>query len=317
MLKPYLPFITATSIIVGALFMVGTTNKQKINDGKITVVCTTTMIADAIKNIGGDLVHIECLMGPGIDPHIYRAKESDVHRLANADIIFYNGLHLEGKMSSMLHNMQSRTKTVAMADALNKNSLLATDDNSAVYDPHIWFNVNLWMQTVKQVAQVLQKFDPEYADIYKENAQQYLEQLTDLDNYIHSTVAQLNKEQRILITAHDAFGYFGNAYGFKVIGLQGVSTDSEPSTKDIQQLANYIVDNKVRAIFIETSIPERTIKAVQHAAQARGWSVEIGPELFSDALGEPDGEQGSYIGMVKYNIDTIVGSLNNLKNFPL
>lgn len=278
------------------------------SEKKITIVATTSIIADAVNAIVGDSAIVHALMGPGIDPHLYRARESDVHKLAAADIVFYNGLHLEGKMGQVLEGMHRFTKVVAVSDVLDKNQL-RTADFDEMYDPHIWFDVSLWIQIVRCIQSTMIKYDPDHAEIYQKNGDEYVQRLEQLHQYIHGRVSIIAPEKRILITAHDAFGYFGRAYGFEVVGLQGLSTDSDISTKDIQLLADYIVEKKIKAIFVESSIPQRTLFAVQNAVRARGWYVVVGDELYSDALGDETTHASDYCGMITHNIDVIVSSL--------
>ena len=275
---------------------------------KCTIVATTSMIADAVKNIVGDCAAVYQLMGPGIDPHVYRARESDVHKLAQADLVFYNGLHLEGKMGQVLEGMHYFTKTVAVTDALDKKMLRSVDFDN-MYDPHVWFDVSLWATIARYIQQQIMITDPDNAQIYSVNGDAYIQKLERLHRYVQERVNTIPVAQRVLITAHDAFGYFGRAYGFEVIGLQGLSTDSDISTKDIQKLAAIIVAKKMHAIFIESSIPTRALVAVQNAVAARGWRVEIGDELYSDALGNETTQAGSYCGMIMYNINTIIQAL--------
>ncbi len=280
----------------------------RVDKKTMNVVCTTSIIANVVKHVGGDRVCVHGLMGPGIDPHLYRARESDVHKLASADIIFYNGLHLEGKMADMLKKMQLWVCTVAVGDAVEKDVLIASEFDG-MYDPHVWHDVSLWMKVVEKIRDSLSERDSEHTHEYEERAQNYLQELAVVHAYVKEQASQIPKEQRILVTAHDAFSYFGRAYGFEVIGLQGISTDAEVGTKDIQNLVSYIVEHRVPALFLESSIPQRNIQAVQQAAQARGWHVAVGSELFSDALGDPDKLEGTYSGMIRHNIDTIVFAL--------
>lgn len=275
---------------------------------KITVVATTSIIADAVRAIVGDSATVHALMGPGIDPHLYRACESDVHKLAAADIVFYNGLHLEGKMGQVLEGMNRFTVVVAVASALDNNQLRKVDFDD-MYDPHIWFDVSLWIHVVRYIQQSMIKCDVKNAELYKENGDVYIKKLEQLHRYVQDCISSIPLEKRILITAHDAFGYFGRAYGFNVVGLQGLSTDSDISTKDIQNLSDYIVEKKIKAIFVESSIPQRTIIAVQNAVRARGWGVVVGDELYSDALGDETTHASDYCGMITHNIDVIVSSL--------
>ena len=247
-------------------------------------------------------------MGPGIDPHLYRARESDMHKLAAADLIFYNGLHLEGKMAEVFASMGRYTKTVAVTDAIPKEQLRSSEFVD-LYDPHVWHDVRMWMMVVQFIITSMSDADPDNALVYQENGEQLLNELEVLDMYVIAKARQVPALQRILVTAHDAFGYFGNRYGFEVVGLQGLSTDSQVGIKDIQQLTSFIVNKKVQVLFVESSMPHRNIQAVQHAVEARGWYVTIGQELFSDALGDPQTPAGSYAGMIKHNIDTIVAAI--------
>ena len=274
----------------------------------LTIVATTSMLADAVHAIVGDHIIVHGLMGAGIDPHLYRAKESDVHKLAAADMVIYNGLHLEGKMGQVLQGMQCFTAVCAAAHTLKKEQLRCAEFDD-LYDPHVWFDVLLWIDVVRYIQQHIIALDPEHADVYQKNGDEYIAQLQQLHKYVQQRVNELDMHKRILITAHDAFGYFGARYGFEVVGLQGLSTDCDISTKDIKELADYIVEHHIPVIFVESSIPQRSIAAVQNAVCARGWNVTIGPELYSDALGDESTLASSYIGMVKYNVDAIVNAL--------
>jgi manganese/zinc/iron transport system substrate-binding protein len=307
----FMATLAALSCMLGLIIIWGSSQKNAplASTTKLNIVCTTSMITDAVRIIGGDHVNVKGLMGPGVDPHLYKAREGDMHALASADIIFYNGLHLEGKMSDVFKKMHARTTTVALADAIPRDQL-RTASFQGLYDPHIWFDVRLWIQVVQLIGQTVIALDSAHQADYELHLKAYLAQLTELDQYITMQAQRIPSAQRILVTAHDAFGYFGKAYGFDVIGLQGLSTDSEAGTQDIQNLASFIAKNRIRAIFVESSIPPRSLRAVQNAARATGWSVDIGPELFSDALGSPDSLAGSYIGMMRHNIDVLVGSLS-------
>lgn len=279
------------------------------HDRKPFILCTTSMIADTVKQIGGDKIDAHGLMGPGIDPHLYKAREGDVHRLAQADIIFYNGLHLEGKMANVLQQMKSYTKSIAIGDALSREELLSAGIDD-LYDPHIWHDVTLWMKIVAHITTIMCEQKPENSNFYKKNSENFCEQLKELDIYIRKTLEAIPPEQRILITAHDAFSYFGKAYNVQVVGLQGISTDADISTRDIHDLVDYLIDHRMHAIFIESSIPARSIQAVYDAAAARNWSIIIGEELFSDALGDVQSGAHSYITMIKHNVDAISKALS-------
>lgn len=284
-------------------------SQEDLSRRLIRAVTTIGMISDIVRNVGGQRVQVIGLMGPGVDPHLYKATEGDVIRLLEADVVFYNGLHLEAKMGDVLERMRSRTRTVAVTDCIDRSLLLAPPQFEGAYDPHVWFDVTLWMKAVECVRNTLIDMDPGSADLYRANAQAYLAQLADLHAYVQAQAARLPPEQRMLITAHDAFNYFGRAYGFEVRGLQGISTATEAGTADVQHLADFIAQRKIRAIFVESSVSPRTIEAVQAAVQARGFNVRIGGQLFSDAMGNPGTPEGTYIGMVRHNIDTIVRAL--------
>lgn len=276
----------------------------------IRVVTTVGMINDIVQNVGGERVEVTGLMGPGVDPHLYKASEGDVSRMAEADVIFYNGLHLEAKMGEVLEKMEGRVRTVAVTAGIDQSSLLAPPEFEGSFDPHVWFDVTLWMKAVEQVRDTLVEMDPDHYDLYQANAESYLAELNELHDYVKAQAESVPEERRVLITAHDAFNYFGRAYGFEVRGLQGISTASEAGTADVQELAEFIAERKIPAIFVESSVPPRTIEAVQAAVRSRGFEVEIGGELFSDAMGNPGTAEGTYIGMVRHNIDTIVNSLS-------
>ncbi len=275
----------------------------------IRVVTTIGMITDVVENVGGKRVEVTGLMGPGVDPHLYKASENDVLDFDQADIIFYNGLHLEAGMAKVLERISEFRRVVAVTDGIDRQLLLAPAEFEGAYDPHVWFDVSMWMQTVNVVHDTLITMDPQNAAYYEQNAANYLQQLEALDRYVQEQAERVPAEQRVLVTAHDAFNYFGRAYGFEVRGLQGISTATESSTSDVTELAEFIFERHIPAIFIETSVPQRNVEAVQAAVEARGSSLTIGGELFSDAMGNPGTEEGTYFGMVRHNIDTIVSAL--------
>lgn len=281
-----------------------------IAERKIHVVATTGMVGDVVKNVGGDRLEITTLMGPGIDPHAFKASERDVISLAEADLIFYNGLHLEAKMAEVFERMQGRVRTVAIAHAIDKAELLAPPEFEGAFDPHVWFDVGLWAHTVDSVEEALIEIDPSSEDLYRSNAEQYRSELEELDAYVAEQAKLVPPERRIVITAHDAFNYFGEGYGFEVRGLQGISTATEAGAADVRDLADEIAQREIPAIFVETSVSTRFVTAVQEAVRSRGFEVAIGGELFSDAMGDAGTPEGTYIGMVRHNIDTIVGGLS-------
>jgi manganese/zinc/iron transport system substrate-binding protein len=277
---------------------------------KIRVTTTVGMITDIVRNVGGDRLIVTGLMGPGVDPHLYKPSARDVTRLGDADIIFYGGLDLEGRMTELFEKIEkSGKKTVAVSEDIDRAQLRDFPGHPGRYDPHIWFDVTLWQSAVRAVEKELSAFDPLSQPLYERNAKAYLAQLDELQAYVVAQVALVDPNSRLLITAHDAFGYFGDRYGFEVLGLQGSSTASEAAASDVRSLAELITQRKIKAIFIESSVPQATIEAVQAAVRSRGWDVQIGGSLFSDAMGGEDTPEGTYIGMVRHNVDTIVGSL--------
>lgn len=285
------------------------TSGEDISQRQINIVATTGMIGDAVRNVGGERVSVVTLMGPGVDPHLYKASEGDVSRMSRADMIFYNGLHLEGKMAEIFEKMQQRIQTVAATDRIERSRLDSPPAFAGNYDPHVWFDVTLWMEAVRHIAESLAEFDPAHAGVYQANAARYLSSLDSLNTYVRDEINKIPQNRRVLITAHDAFHYFGRAYGMEVRGLQGISTASETGTADVQELAEFIVERQIPAIFVETSVPPRYIEALRAAVKSRGFGVKIGGSLFSDAMGDPGTPQGAYLGMVRHNVDTIVGAL--------
>ncbi len=279
------------------------------SSGKLKVVVTTSMLTDLVKNIGGDLIDLQGLMGAGVDPHLYKASEGDVSKLFNADVIFYNGLHLEGKLVAVFEKMETQKTTVALGEFLAKEGLIGSDYFASNYDPHVWFNIQYFKEFSDKVTSVLSDKDPKNAASFTANNLAFQQKLDLLHTAVVNTIATLAPEKRILVTAHDAFNYFGKAYGFKVVGLQGLSTATEAGVQDVQKLSEYIIANKVKAIFIESSVPRRTIEALQEAVLSKGHQVSIGGSLYSDALGDADSVEGTYVGMFLYNIKTIVNAL--------
>ena len=248
-------------------------------------------------------------MGPGVDPHLYAATEGDVELLQNADIIFYNGLFLEAQMAEIFEQLADRKTVTAVAESFDESLLLPWANYSDEYDPHIWFDVTLWMKAVEAVRDTYVQYDPEHAADYEANAAAYLAELEELHAYVQEQANRVPEAQRALVTAHDAFSYFGRAYDFEVRGLQGISTAAEASTADVRDLASFIAERRIPAVFIESSVPVRNVEALQAAVAASGFQVEVGGELFSDAMGDADTPEGTYIGMVRHNIDTIVSAL--------
>ena len=276
---------------------------------RFTIVATSSMLGDAVQKIVQDHAKVITLMGPGVDPHAYKATRRDLKYLLSADIVFYNGLHLEGKMADILHKLSKKRPVYAAGDALSVEQHLVDPHFSVGIDPHIWFDVSLWKQVVQYISEQLQTADPPFAAYYKENTARYLEQLDQLHQETLGAIQQIPAAQRVLITAHDAFGYFGRAYGMEVRGLQGISTAAECGLKDVTDLVKFIIQRNIKAIFLETSVPERPLKAVVEGCQERGHQVVVGGYLYSDALGQAGTPEGTYCGMIQANVHAIVNAL--------
>lgn len=290
-----------------SLLILSCTKKDTNQTNMLTITTTTGMLADAVKNIVQNKAEVISLMGPGVDPHLYKATQGDLKRLTEADIVFYNGLHLEGKMAEVLEKLQRNKTVVAVAENIPADSLRLTEDGVA--DPHVWFDVLLWKNVVQTISNQLQKSDSINAPFYKTQTEIYLSQLDTLHAFVKKEIERIPPAQRILITAHDAFGYFDDAYGIDVHGLQGISTVSEFGLNDVRSLTEFIIAHKIKAIFVESSVSDKSMQAVLQGCQAKGWPVIIGGNLYSDAMGENGTQEGTYIGMVKHNTRTIVNAL--------
>jgi manganese/zinc/iron transport system substrate-binding protein len=268
------------------------------------VVATTGMIADLVQRVSGGQVEVLQLMQAGVDPHLYKAKESAIRRLFQADLIFYNGLHLEGKMVRLL---EKNPKAVAVARDIPEDLLL---EDEGQHDPHIWFDVSLWIHALDVVEQELIRLDPANAELYRRNAADYRKELNDLHAEVKRDLESVPEKQRVLVTAHDAFRYFGRAYGVEVYGLQGVSTASQAGLRAVQEIVDLVVSRNIKALFVESSVPPDGVNAVVERCRNRGHAVKVADDtLFSDAMGEPGTPEGTYPGMVRHNVRLIVDSL--------
>ena len=278
-------------------------------DGRIRAAATIGMITDIVQEVGGERVRVTGLMGPGVDPHLYKASAGDVRTLAGAEIIFYNGLHLEAAMSEVLEEMADRIPSVAVTRDIDQTLLDRPPEFQGFYDPHVWFDVKMWISAVRTVEAALSEHEPASRTTFAANADRYVAELEELDAWVRERIDEVPPSQRVLVTAHDAFNYFGKAYAFEVRGLLGISTAAETGTADVQDLATFIVERGIPAMFVETSVSPRTIEAVQAAVRARGGEVVIGGSLFSDAMGDAGTPEGTYVGMVRHNVTTIVEAL--------
>ncbi|MEO1083711.1 MAG: zinc ABC transporter substrate-binding protein [Acidobacteriota bacterium] len=277
--------------------------------GPVQVVATTGMIADTAARIAGDLAAVDGLMGPGVDPHLYKASESDVRRLSEADLILFNGLFLEGKMGDILVKLARNRPVVAVSETVPEEKRREPPELAGHYDPHIWFDVSLWAETVTPVADALVEILPAEEAQLRASSERVRAELMSLDAWVLEQIGTLPSERRVLITAHDAFGYFGDRYGLEVIGIQGISTLAEAGLQDVDRVVDLVVERQIPALFVESSVPRRTVEAVIAAARERGHAVTIGGELFSDAMGAAGTPEGTYEGMVRHNVNTIVSAL--------
>lgn len=275
----------------------------------LAIVTTTGMIADTARRLVGDLGTVEALMGPGVDPHLYKASEGDVRRLSEADLILVNGLHLEGKMSDILLKLARQRPVIAVTEAIPLDQLREPPEFLGQYDPHVWFDVSLWQQVVDPTATALCELRAEQCDGIRQRAEAWKVELAELDRWVAAEIATIPEGSRVLVTAHDAFGYFGRRYGLEVIGLQGLSTASEAGLQDVERVADRVASLRIKAIFVESSVPVRSIEAVQAAVRSRGHEVAIGGQLFSDAMGSAGTPEGEYPGMVRHNVNLIVKAL--------
>ena len=276
----------------------------------IAVVCTTGMVADMVRTVGGKHVKVTQLMRAGVDPHLYKTSTNDVSALKRAEMIFYSGLHLEANFVSVFDSLSKEKPVYALAEELNRwhhDRLLKT--RGKTHDPHIWFDVSLWKLTAKLVADRLGDFDPKNAGVYAENARRYMKKLDVLHEWCKNELSKIPSERRVLVTAHDAFSYFGKAYGVEVRAIQGVSTASEASLKHVEELIAYMVDNRIKSVFVETSVKKDSVRQVIDGCKQKGHTVALGGELFSDAMGQDGTPEGTYVGMLRHNVNTIVKAL--------
>lgn len=276
---------------------------------RVQVVATTGMIADTARAVGGELVELQALMGPGVDPHAFRQTRTDIVALARADLVLWNGLFLEAQMEDFLLELGKTGNVVAVTEALAQDRLLASEDYEGRFDPHVWMDPTLWADVTLAIRDALSTTLPAGANTFAANADAYLQGLARLATYSDEVLASVPQDARILLTSHDAFGYFGAAYGFEVVGIQGLSTASEAGLRRIADLVDMLVARNIGAVFVETSVSDRNIRALIEGAAAQGHEVIIGGELFSDAMGETGSYEGTYIGMIDHNVTTIARAL--------
>jgi manganese/zinc/iron transport system substrate-binding protein len=303
-------FAVLLSLAVPGLVGCSKRSEPTASTGKIRVVTTTTMVTDLVRNVGGDKVEVQGLMGPGVDPHLYKALASDITKLQNADVIFYSGLLLEGKMQDVFAKMARTKKHVyPITETIPLDRLLEPPEFSGHYDPHVWFEVPLWAKCVETVVKGLSEFAPQHKEHFEKQGKAMEAKMQALHQWAVKRASELPMEKRILVTSHDAFNYFGRAYGFQVVGLQGISTVEEANMASMVKMVEFIKKNNLKAVFVESSVPQHAIRRISQDA-----GVTIGGELFSDAMGTPGQiengyDLGTYEGMIKHNLNTIVDAL--------
>ncbi|MGM0783977.1 MAG: metal ABC transporter solute-binding protein, Zn/Mn family [Pseudomonadota bacterium] len=275
----------------------------------LQVVATTGMIADVLRQVGGDAVSVSGLMGPGVDPHLYRQTRSDVRAMTKADAVFWNGLYLEAQLEEFLERLAARRPVYAVGEAVPEGERLADEAYDNQYDPHVWMDPSRWRHVVVAVRDALSELEPSHAEAFEERADVYLDELESLDDYARQVLESVPESSRVLVTAHDAFGYFGDAYGFEVLGIQGFSTESEAGLARIESLVDELVSRDIGAIFIESSVSDRNVRALIEGAQSRDHEVSIGGELFSDAMGPAGSYEGTWLGMFDHNVTAIATAL--------
>jgi len=308
-----LSFIAAAALLVVGVLSANATEQEKAaldNDGRIHIVTTTAHIADLVQNIVGDKARVEALIGAGIDPHLYRPLRSDIMKLSSADMIFYNGRHLEGQMVELLETLGNTKPSIGIGDEMD--DLIRAEDGA--FDPHLWMDVRNWNKATDIVTATLEGQLPTYKEEFTEAANLYKEQLHTLDNEIRQNLAAIPDHKRVLITAHDAFAYYGAAYDIEVIGIQGISTASEAGLHQIEAMVDLVSERQIPALFAETSVSDQNIKAIIEGVKRKGRDITLGGTLYSDSLGAADSEAGTYIGMMRSNTNTIVKALNHTTN---
>ncbi|WP_416140420.1 metal ABC transporter solute-binding protein, Zn/Mn family [Halomonas sp. HK25] len=292
-------------LLAGALTM----GSSASADDRLQLVATTGMIADVVREVGGEQVEVRGLMGPGVDPHLYRQTRSDVTAMTRADAVFWNGLYLEAQLESFLERLGGRQPVIAVGEAVPREARLADEQYPDQHDPHVWMDPGRWRHAVEAIRDALVEMAPAHAEAFAERAEAYLEELEALDAYAREVLSSVPEEARVLVTAHDAFGYFGDAYGFEVLGIQGYSTESEAGLARIESLVRMLVERDLGALFVETSVSDRNVRALVEGAAARGHEVRIGGELYSDAMGPEGSYEGTWLGMLDHNVSQIAIAL--------
>lgn len=282
---------------------------EQARSGPLHIVTTTGIIEDVVKHIVGDSAEVSSLMGPGTDPHLYKPTPGDIELLDKADVIIINGLHLEGKMADLLKKYGLEKPVLAVSDGIPKEKIIKSADFADSYDPHIWFDSEIWMAGFQEITSRLCALDSTSKDYYQANFSRYKKQVEEMNGWVKTEMDKLNDHSKVLITSHDAFSYFGRCYGIEVKGIQGVSTLSEVGLKDVADMVDFVIEHQIKSIFVETSTSNKTAQSIVDGAKDKGYELALKGPLFSDALGEPDSDGGTYIGMVKANVTMIVKGL--------
>ncbi|MEO0586259.1 MAG: zinc ABC transporter substrate-binding protein [Planctomycetota bacterium] len=314
MLHPRTPLKAAATAILGASVLLALAllpgGLTRADEPKFKVVATIGMVGDLVEQVAGDRAEVSTLMGPGVDPHLYKPTRNDIAKLMAADVIFYNGLLLEGKMTDALIRAATAGKKVyAVTELLDESTLLEPDDFEGLYDPHVWMDPAAWATTIPIIRDRLADFDPDGTTAYQANADAALAGVNALDAYAAQALASVPEQSRVLVTAHDAFNYLGSRFGYEVVGIQGLSTESEAGVRDIERMVDMLVERDIRAVFVESTVSDRNIRALIEGAAAKGHTVTIGGELFSDAMGAPGTYRSTYVGMIDHNATTIARAL--------
>jgi manganese/zinc/iron transport system substrate-binding protein len=304
--------LAAVALSAGCANLGERTGSAPVGDGEVKVVTTTNFITDTVRQIGGARVSVRALMGPGVDPHLYKASAGDVSALRDADVIFYGGLFLEAKMDEVFREIGGSRPVFAVAGMIPHARLLKAPVNASAeeeFDPHVWFDPSLWRYAALTVRDGLIEVDPEGAEAYRRNTRRFLADIKTLDRQTRRRLSGIPERQRVLVTSHDAFRYLGRRYGIQVAAIQGLSTAAEATTADIERIAGLVADRGVKAVFIESSVPRQTVEAVLDSAREKGQEAEVGGELYSDSAGELGTREGTYQGMFEANVDSIVEGL--------
>jgi len=296
-------------MLAGFLTLLAFSPMRAVADAPLRIVATTGMIADAARQVGGDQVVVKGLMGPGVDPHAYRQTRTDIVAMTRADLVLWHGLYLEAQMQDFFHDLTRNRNVVAVAEALPRDRLRGHDSYADKFDPHVWMTPVLWKDVVSEVQRALTEARPEATNIFAANAAAYLNDLDRLADYAAQSMAKVPDDNRILVTAHDAFGYFGQSFGIEVLGIQGISTQSEAGLNRIGNLVDLLVERQVSAVFVESSVSDRSMRALIEGAAAKGHILKVGGELFSDAMGEDGTYEGTYLGMIDHNVTVIASAL--------